>query len=303
MTGATAGLGYFACEQLARAGAHVIMSGRNPNRLAAARAAVQRRVTGASTESILLDVTKSGSVHSAAATLGSRARLDGVILNAGVVHPPKERMTAEGNEFVLQTNVLGHFALGADLLPVLARTSGNRGDARIVWIGSIAAASWQTATFNPQLETGYTYAKAYVQSKFLVQALAAEADRRLRAASIPVASVIANPGYALGGRSPGVSGVNEPSRGKRFVANLQALVAQSKEVGAHAEVRALIDPEVESGDMVGPAGRLRGVTRIFPHDKWTNLTRISRDPDVGAAVWGMAEETSRAIWPLACLAR
>ena len=39
VTGSTAGLGFFSCLQLAGAGAHVIMTGRNPNRLAAARVA------------------------------------------------------------------------------------------------------------------------------------------------------------------------------------------------------------------------------------------------------------------------
>lgn len=298
VTGATAGLGYFASEQLARAGAHVILSGRNPNRLFAARAALMRRVSRASTESMLLDVTKGGSIRSAAASLRSRARLDGVILNAGVVHPPKQRESVEGHELVLQTNVLGHFALAGELLPALARTGESTPGARMVWLGSVSVASWRSAELAPELETGYSVAKAYVQSKFLVQALAAEADRRLRAADSPVGSVIAHPGYSLGGRSRHVAGINEPTRSKRFGANLQALIAQSKEVGAACEVRALIDPGVESGDMVGPSGRLRGEPVVTRRDARNELTRLSADPVTGAAAWEFCQDATRTVWDL-----
>jgi len=72
VTGSNAGLGYFASEQLARAGAHVVMSGRNPNRLAAARAAIGRRVPDASVETLLLDTSNLGSVRAAAASVGGR---------------------------------------------------------------------------------------------------------------------------------------------------------------------------------------------------------------------------------------
>lgn len=303
ITGATAGLGFFAAAQLARTGAHVILSGRNPNRLSASRAAIMRRVPEASTESILLDVTKGGSIRSAAATLRSRERLDGIILNAGVVHPPKEREEAEGHELVLQTNVLGHFALAGELLPALARTGLRTPGARMVWLGSVSVASWRSRDLAPELEAGYKMARAYVQSKFLVQALAAEADRRLRAAGVPVASVIAHPGYSLGGRSAGIAGVNQPSRLKRFLANLQAPIAQSKEAGATNEVRALIDPAVGPGDMVGPVGRLRGEPRITDRDARNPLTAISAEPEVGAAAWAFCEDATRTVWPFARFGR
>ena len=80
VTGANAGLGYFSSEQLARAGAHVIMSGRNPNRLAASRAAIGRRVDGASVETLLLDTSNLGSVRAAAASAraADRANADRV---------------------------------------------------------------------------------------------------------------------------------------------------------------------------------------------------------------------------------
>ena len=289
MTGSNAGLGYFASEQLARAGAHVIMSGRNPNRLAAARAAIGRRVPDASVETLLLDTSNLGSVRAAAASVGGRARLDGVLLNAGIVHPPRTReVTADGNELVLATNVLGHFALAGALLPVLERADT---PARMVWLGSLSTAMGSYDPVDPQLEENYSPWRAYVQSKVIVQALGFEADRRLRARGLPVRSLVAHPGYSVSGRTPGIRGVNEPSRGSRFVDNLQAAVTQSKERGAWAPVRALIDPDAEGGTFWGPKGGMKGMPRS------ARPAALTADPERGARLWAFCEEATAVQWP------
>ena len=289
MTGSNAGLGYFASEQLARAGAHVIMSGRNPNRLAAARAAIGRRVPDASVETLLLDTSNLGSVRAAAASVGGRARLDGVLLNAGIVHPPRTReVTADGNELVLATNVLGHFALAGALLPVLERADT---PARMVWLGSLSTAMGSYDPVDPQLEENYSPWRAYVQSKVIVQALGFEADRRLRARGLPVRSLVAHPGYSVSGRTPGIRGVNEPSRGSRFVDNLQAAVTQSKERGAWAPVRALIDPDAEGGTFWGPKGGMKGMPRP------ARPAALTADPERGARLWAFCEEATAVQWP------
>ncbi len=124
ITGTNKGLGFFSALQLAGAGAHVVMTGRNPNRLAAARTALLRNLpdaTPGTVETLLLDTSNLGSVRAAAATARGRRGLDGLLLNAGVVHPPKTRqLTADRHEVVLASNVLGHFALAGELLPALA---------------------------------------------------------------------------------------------------------------------------------------------------------------------------------------
>jgi NAD(P)-dependent dehydrogenase (short-subunit alcohol dehydrogenase family) len=289
ITGANAGLGYFSTEHLVRAGARVIMTGRNANRLATARAAVRRRQPDAApdlVETMVLDTSNLGSVRSAAATVGGRGRLDGLLLNAGAVHPPKQRQTTrDGHELVLATNVLGHFALAGELLSTLARTSG-----RIVWLGSMSTSLWRYDPVEPQLVDGYTAWRAYVQSKVATTALGLEADRRLRAAGVPVASVIAHPGYSISGRTPGIAGVNEPSKAKRFAANLQALIAQSKEEGALPLVHALAGPGVEGGTMWGPRWVTRGpVRRATP-------ARLTRDPEVAERLWRLAEDSTGVRW-------
>ena len=77
VTGSNAGLGYFSSEQLVRAGARVFMTGRSPNRLAAARAAVRRRVPDAADRASRRSCSTratSGSVRAAAATIARPRR-------------------------------------------------------------------------------------------------------------------------------------------------------------------------------------------------------------------------------------
>ena len=285
VTGANAGLGYFASEQLVRAGARVFMTGRSPNRLMAARAAVRRRVTDAEdrVETLLLDTSNLGSVRAAAATVGGRGALDGLLLNAGIVHPPKEReTTADGHEVVFATNVLGHFALAGELLTALAAASG-----RMVWVGSMSTSMWKYDPVDPQLVEGYTGWRAYVQSKVATGALGLEADRRLRAAGVPVSSVVAHPGYSTSGRTPGIVGVNAPSKLTRFADNLQVAFTQSKEHGAWTLVRALVDPGIESGEFWGPKLVVRGEPRR------ATPSPISRDVEIARAPVGRVRRRDR----------
>ncbi|MFT4230345.1 MAG: SDR family NAD(P)-dependent oxidoreductase [Microbacterium sp.] len=297
VTGSNAGLGFFSSEQLARAGAHVVMTGRNPNRLAAARAAITARLADAGlhadVETLLLDTSNLGSIRAAAATARARRGLDGLLLNAGIVHPPRRRETTpDGHEVVFATNVLGPFALAGELLVSLASAGG-----RMVWIGSLSTSMWAYDPVDPQLVDGYTAWRAYVQSKVATTVLGIEADRRLREAGVRVGSVVAHPGYSTSGRTPRVAGVNEPNRLGRFADNLQAPFSQSKEHGAWALVRALVDPDAEGGDYWGPRWRVHGEpARQAPPG-------IARHPDVAARVWEACEAATGVRWPLARAAR
>lgn len=287
VTGSNAGLGFFSCLQLAGAGAHVIMSARNPSRLSRARAALLAQVPDADIETLALDTSNLGSVRAAAATVRGRVGLHGVLLNAGIVHPPKTRqVTLDGHELVIATNALGHYALAGALLPALAAARG-----RMVWLGSVSTTLFPWDPIDPELVHGYTPWRAYVQSKVATSALGIEADRRLRAASVPVDSLVAHPGYSLGGRTRHIVGVNAPTRRKRFMSGLQAPIAQSKERGAWAPIRALTDPDAVGGQYWGPSRTVTGApTEGRP-------SRVIMDPDVGARMWHYAEHATRTEWP------
>ncbi|TFD75049.1 SDR family NAD(P)-dependent oxidoreductase [Cryobacterium fucosi] len=293
ITGANTGLGYFTAEQLADAGAHVVLACRDPDRAGAAAAAIRGRVPGASVSTVSLDLADLASVRRAAETLLELPAIDGLILNAGIVHPPRTReVSVDGNELVLATNYLGHFALAAQVLPALRRTPGSR----VVSLGSMISRIIDSTLEDLQLKAGYKQWTAYAQSKIALQVFGFELDRRLRAADaggpLGVASLVAHPGYSISGLTPGIRGVSEPSRGVRFVDNLQSLVAQGKDRGAWPTVLAATDPDARGGQYYGPRFLTRGAPTI------QTPTRTSLDQPLAARLWSASESVTKIPFPL-----
>ena len=285
VTGANAGLGYFTSEQLARAGAHVVLACHNPVKAAAAVAVIRGRVPGASVSTMALDVADLASVRRAAERMLDLPQLHGLILNAGIVHPPTDRsVSLDGTELVLATNYTGHFLLTGLVLPVLQRTPGSR----VVSLGSLITRLLDSSLEDLQLETTYNGGKAYAQSKIAMQVFGFELDRRLRSAGLDgpggVQSLVAHPGYSISGLTPGIRGVNEVRRTKRFVDTLQGFIgAQGKDAGAWSIVRAAIDPAAVGGQYYGPRFLTRGAPTL------QHPTRTSLDRDIAARLFTRTE--------------
>ena len=167
----------------------------------------------------------------------------------------------------------------------------------MVWIGSVSTRMGSHNPVDVQLESKYSAWKAYVQSKVAVQALGFEADARMRDAAIPVKSIVAHPGYSIGGRTPRVQGVNQPGLLKRLKDGAQAPFSQSKQRGADSIVRALVDPAISGGEYWGPRYLLRGdAVRQRP-------SVTSADPEVRRLLWQKCEALSGITWPLQRAAR
>ena len=292
VTGANSGIGFFTSARLAGAGAHVILSGRSPERLAAAITAIRDRMPRAAVEALVIDTSSLDSVHAGVERLLDRAPLDAVVLNAGMVHTPGTRLeSVDGHELVLATNVLGHFALLARLVPDLAA------GARVVTLGSLASRLSSFRVDDLELRRSYDPWRAYAQSKIAAASIAFELDRRLRragedaseavgAASVTprVHSLVAHPGYSISGRTPAVRGVNTPGRLDRFGDALQSAWAQGKHRGAETIVHAVAADDVEGGQFWGPRYATKGEPRL------STPTRTSRDHRIGARVWAFAEQ-------------
>ena len=192
VTGGNAGIGYFAAEQLASAGAEVVIGSRDPAKAEAALASIRSQVAGAKVRHVRIDLADLASLEAV-----DTGELDAVVCNAGVAldHPPR-RETADGHELMFGTNHLGHFALVARLMPVLAPA------ARIVTTGSFAAKSASLDFADLQSERDYQPKRAYERSKLAQMLFALELDRRLRAAGSQRLSVLAHPGGALDSLTP-----------------------------------------------------------------------------------------------------
>jgi NAD(P)-dependent dehydrogenase (short-subunit alcohol dehydrogenase family) len=201
ITGANSGIGYQAARALARKGAEVVLACRDAQRGEAALAALEADSPGARAELEIVDLASLSSVRALAQkTLAKRRPLDVLINNAGVMAPSKRTETADGFELQFGTNVLGHFALTALLMPALeqaaAESSESSGRPRIVTIASIAHRSGRLDFDDLQSTNAYSPMRAYRQSKLADLMFALELDRRLRAAGSRVMSVAAHPGVA-----------------------------------------------------------------------------------------------------------
>jgi NAD(P)-dependent dehydrogenase (short-subunit alcohol dehydrogenase family) len=265
----------------------VVLACRSPERADAAARAIRARCAAdgvrASLEVLSLDTASLESVAAAADALNARERIDLVVANAGAVHAPPEReTTVDGNELVIGTNLLGHFALLARLMPVLRRS----GRARVVSLGSMATRLSSLLVDDLQLERHYSSWRAYAQSKIAVEAFGFELDRRIRRAELDATSVVVHPGYSISGRTPRIRGVNEPSRATAFADSLQAPFTQGKDRGAWSVLAAATRADAVGGSYWGPRWLVKGA----PVKQ--NPARVCADPEVSRRVWAFAEQAT-----------
>lgn len=116
----TGGLGFEDSLALARAGASVVVAGRNADKGAEALSRIRATVPSAQVRFEQLDLASLVSVAAFAARISERHEpVDMLINNAGVMVPPRRQVTADGFELQFGINYLGHFALTAHLLPLL----------------------------------------------------------------------------------------------------------------------------------------------------------------------------------------
>jgi NAD(P)-dependent dehydrogenase (short-subunit alcohol dehydrogenase family) len=293
ITGGNTGLGYATARVLARRGAHVILACRDLARGVGARERLLRELPGARVDTTHLELANLASVRRTAQTFVSVLdRLDGLVCNAGVMGLPHRR-TADGFEYQIGVNHLGHFALVGVMLPLLLRTPG----ARVVVVSSQLHRRGRLELLDdPNFERHpYDRWQAYNQSKLANLLFTFELDRRLRDAGAAVLAVAAHPGYAATELQIRAA----RARGSRLealaMAILNALFAQSAAAGAWPILRAATDPAARGGDYFGPSGwrGWRGpAVRVAP-------APAARDPDAAARLWRWSETATGVRYPLA----
>jgi NAD(P)-dependent dehydrogenase (short-subunit alcohol dehydrogenase family) len=121
ITGANSGLGQETARAMASRGAHVILAGRDQGKLDETVAAIRETLPKAELDTITIDLTSLESIRAATSRARQRfAKIDILINNAGVMATPFSH-THDGFEMQLGTNHLGHFAMTAELMPLIER--------------------------------------------------------------------------------------------------------------------------------------------------------------------------------------
>ncbi len=274
------GLGFETGLGLARAGATVILAGRNPGKGAASVAAIRDQAPGAEVRFEALDLASLASVAGFCGRMtAGMTGLDILVNNAGVMAPPKRQVTADGFELQLGTNYLGHFALTAGLLPLLRAGAGPR----VVSLSSVAHRQGKIQFGDLQFERRYLPWGAYAQSKLAMLMFALELQRRSDAAGWGLMSNAAHPGFsrtALIANGPGAAGpMGAVSR------LMGGLVGQSAAAGALPTLMAATAPEAKGGAYYGPTGPFEIVGPPGP----AAMSALARDPLTAARLWAVSE--------------
>ncbi len=282
----TGGLGFQDALALARAGANVIIAGRNPSKGAAAVNQIRQSVPGANVTFGILDLASLESIEAFGESLrSSRDSLDLLINNAAVMTPPKRQVTSDGFELQFGTNYLGHFALTAQLLPLLRK--GNK--PRVVSLSSVAARSG-TITFDDlQAERNYRPMPVYGQSKLACLMFALELQRRSDAAGWGIQSIAAHPGISRTDLLPNGAGAwSAPGMARRYMWFLFQPAAQ----GALPTIFAATSPQAQGGVYYGPdkLGETRGYPAV------AKIPPQALDTSVAARLWIESEGLTEAVF-------
>jgi len=293
ITGATGGLGYETALALAGSGAKVVLTGRSAAKGEAALTAIHAIHPAADIQYADLDLASLASVKAFADRFSSEhPALDLLINNAGVMVPPVRHTTVDGFELQFGVNYLSHFALTAQLLPLLRQAAAPR----VVNLSS-GAHRMQAAIHFDDLQWQKTYKPwpAYAQSKLAMIMFAFELQRRSDANGWGLMSNAAHPGYARTGlQSKGPSlGKTGPSLFDYVSKVLEPIASQSAADGALPTLFAATSPDARPGGYYGPQkfGELKGPVGSAV------VGKEAQDAAVGARLWTVSEELTGAGWP------
>lgn len=264
VTGATSGIGAATAAGLARAGAHVIVVGRDAARAKVAVEGIRRQTSSAAIDILIADLSSQADIRRLArAVYDGYPRLDVLVNNAGGLFTKRER-TLDGFERTWALNHLSYFLLTLELLDLLRANA----PARIV---NVASAVHATGTMNfeaLQKGTPPIGMEGYKQSKLANVMFTYALARRLEGTGVSVNAL-----------HPGVVATRFGRNGGP--ASLLLLLVRpfmiSAERGAATSVFLASSPEVE-----GVSGR------YFVKCRETRSSDVSGDRSLQDRLWDLS---------------
>lgn len=212
VTGATRGIGLETVRQLAEAGVHTLLAGRNGERAQAAASKLQ--ADGLPVDAIVLDVTDGKSIAAAVAEVRERyGRLDILVNNAGILldefgRAPSEQ-TLETWRKTFDTNLFALIAVTQAFLPLLKAAPAGR----IVNVSSILGS---IALHTDPASPIYDFkVPAYNVSKSAVNAWTVQLAYELRDTPVKVNTI--HPGYVKTDMNAGEGAIEIPEGARTSV--------------------------------------------------------------------------------------
>jgi NAD(P)-dependent dehydrogenase (short-subunit alcohol dehydrogenase family) len=182
VTGASSGIGKSTARLLAQRGWHVIGTGRDPARSAAAEEELRAAAPGARVDFVRGDFDLMSEVKRVAGEIAQLTdRVHVLVNNAGGVRD-RQVITPEGNEVTFAANHLAPFLLTRELLPLLKRAAADSppGTVRVIAVSSLAheytkGLDWDDLQTIDQYSTNSAYCRAKLANILFTR----ELNRRL----------------------------------------------------------------------------------------------------------------------------
>jgi NAD(P)-dependent dehydrogenase (short-subunit alcohol dehydrogenase family) len=269
VTGANGGIGLAVAKVLGRAGSHVVLAVRSPEKGRAAAAAID-----GSTEVRQLDLADLDSVRAFAG--GWDGEVDLLINNAAASANELTR-TADGFELQLGTDHLGHFALTNLLLEHIT--------GRVVTVASQAERMGAIDLDDLNYEhREYKRSGAYGQAKLANLLFSAELQRRLDAAGSGVLAQSAHPGFVA---------TEIYADSGRLAKILVRALAQSPDQGALPVLQAALG-DIPGNSFTGPKHlmHMRGAPELIKR------SATAQDPELAQRLWARSEELTQTRFPI-----
>jgi NAD(P)-dependent dehydrogenase (short-subunit alcohol dehydrogenase family) len=268
ITGGTGGIGRATAEGLARQGARVAITGRDPARTEAAAAGIAAATGNPLIAGYAADLSSQAEVRRLADEVTQAyPRLDVLVNNVGGFWGHRH-LTADGLEHTFALNHLAPFLLTNLLLDRLIAAA----PARVVTISSGAQSMGRIDFDDLQGERGYSGQKAYNQSKLANVMFTYELARRLEGTG--VTATVAHPGVVRT-----AFGAEDPSPFWKVFLPLARPLLKSPERGAQTSIYLASSPEVE-----GVSGK------YFANRKPRTSNKASYDTAAAARLWRVSAE-------------
>jgi len=275
VTGATSGLGLEVAVALVRAGARVLMVGRDPVRTAAALNVVRRRAASGvgvgAVETLLCDLSSQASIRRLAPQVLTLApSLEILVNNAGTVSVER-KVTADAIETTFAVNHLGYYLLTRLLSDRILASA----PARIVNVASHLHYKGTLDLDDLGFERGYHVLKAYARSKLGNVLFTRELAKRLRGTGVTVNAL--HPGSVASNIWSGAPRWTQP-----ILAIAKRLFMISPEEGARRITYLAASP-----DVAGDSGL------YFENDRPTSPSPLACDDTLATRLWDVSARLVR----------
>lgn len=283
ITGSTEGVGYEDALALSSSGWNVVMMGRDAQKGAESIARIHQINPKAKVSFEKIDLADLSSIKAFASRMNSKGQAINLLINnAGVMTPPKRLETADGFELQFGTNHVGHFALTAQLLPLLQKSPG----ARVVTVSSVANRAGAINFDDLQSKSSYNPMKAYSQSKLANLMFALELQRQSEKHGWGITSMAAHPGVSR--TKLLITGAGRWS-GPGIMRTFLPFLFQPPAQGALPTLYAATSPDAKGGVYYGP--NKMGETRGFP--SIAKIPTQAKDLKAAVKLWEISQELAK----------